>query len=101
MDEARAARLALDDTRPALALRATDIDQHGHVNNAVYWQAVEHALASSEVDAGRPLVAELDFREPIDLDDNVELVVAADGKELLIGLRVSGEVRAAARVEGR
>ena len=26
-------------------LRATDIDLHGHVNNAVYWQAVEHVLA--------------------------------------------------------
>jgi acyl-ACP thioesterase len=82
-------------------LRATDIDLHGHVNNAVYWQAVEHALASSEVEAGRPLVAELDFREPIDLDDGVELVVAADGHRLLIGLRVSDGLRAAARVEGR
>ena len=26
-------------------LRATDIDPHGHLNNATLWQAVEHALA--------------------------------------------------------
>jgi acyl-ACP thioesterase len=82
-------------------LRATDIDLHGHVNNAVYWQAVEHALASSEIDAGQPLVAELDFREPIDIDDNVELVVDADGRGVLVGFRVSDGLRAAARVEGR
>ena len=82
-------------------LRATDIDLHGHVNNAVYWQAVEHALASSEIDAGRQLVAELDFREPIDLDERLELVVVTDGGRLLVGLRVSDGLRAVARVQGR
>ena len=82
-------------------LRSTDIDPHGHVNNSVYWQAVEHALASSEIDAGRPLVAELDFREPIDLGDRLELVVVSDAGRLLIGLRVSDGLRAVARIEGR
>jgi acyl-ACP thioesterase len=82
-------------------LRATDIDLHGHVNNAVYWQAVEDALASSEIDAGRPLVAELDFRDPIDLDDNLELVVTTEEGRLLVGLRVFDGLRAVARVEGR
>ena len=64
---------------PALPwpLRATDVDVHGHVNNAVYWQAVEHVLPSSDVDPGRPLVAELDYREPIDLGDGLELVADA------------------------
>ena len=39
-------------------LRATDIDPHGHLNNAIYWQAVEHALAVGVFDLARPLVAE-------------------------------------------
>ena len=55
-------------------LRATDVDVHGHVNNAVYWQAVEHVLPSSGVDPGQRLVAELDYRDPIDLGDEIELV---------------------------
>ena len=33
-------------------LRATDVDRHGHVNNAVHWQAVEHVLPSGGPDPG-------------------------------------------------
>jgi acyl-ACP thioesterase len=79
-------------TRP-WPLRATDVDPHGHVNNAVYWQAVEDALSGLEL----PLVAELDFREPIDAGDDVQLVTAGE----LVGLRVAGAFRAVARVEAR
>lgn len=71
-------------------LRATDVDLHGHVNNAVYWQAVEDAVAELHL----PLVAELDFREPVDAGDELELVTA-DG---LVGFRVAGAFRAVARV---
>ncbi len=39
------------------------------MNNAVHWQAVEHALP-----AAGPLRAELDYREPIDLGEEIELV---------------------------
>lgn len=83
---------------PGLAwpLRATDVDVHGHVNNAVHWQAVEHALALHEVDAAQPLVAELDYRDPIDLGDAVELVAA--GSPLLVALRADGATKAVARV---
>ena len=42
------------------------------MNNAVHWQAVEHALALHGFDPARPLVAELDYRDPIDLGDAVE-----------------------------
>ena len=49
-------------------LRAADVDLHGHVNNAVHWQAVEHMLPM----AGR-LRAELDYHQPIELDDELEL----------------------------
>lgn len=82
-------------------LRVTDVDPHGHVNNAVYWQAVEHLLASSDVDPSRPLVAELDYREPIDLGDRIELVAGAAGEQLLAGFRAADGIRAAARVEAR
>ncbi|MGH3018181.1 MAG: acyl-ACP thioesterase domain-containing protein [Gaiellaceae bacterium] len=67
-------KLALPDP-PAAAprmpwpLRATDVDLHGHVNNAVHWQAVENTLPVT----GR-LRAELDYRQPIDLGEELQLV---------------------------
>jgi len=82
-------------------LRASDVDVHGHVNNAVHWQAVEHALARAGMDPARPLVAELDYREPLDLDDDVVLVAAADDSGLRVGLRAGGAFKAVARVEAR
>jgi acyl-ACP thioesterase len=82
-------------------LRTTDIDPHGHLNNAIYWQAVEHALASSGLDLGLPLVAELDYRSPIDAGDEIELVSAVEGRRVILGLRAYDGVRAVARVEGR
>jgi acyl-ACP thioesterase len=80
------------------ALRSTDVDLHGHVNNAVHWQAVEDALDASALDASAPLVAELDYRDPIDLTDRLELVVGTAGQALSIGFRVGDTVRAVARV---
>ena len=77
-------------------LRATDEDVHGHVNNAVHWQAVEHALTLIGRDPARPLVAELDYRDPLDLGDVVEL--AAGGEPLLAALRAGGVAKAVARV---
>lgn len=78
-------------------LRASDVDLHGHVNNAVHWEAVEHALALAGRDPAVPLVAELDYRDPIDLGDDVELVVAA-GPPLQAALRAGGSAKAVARV---
>jgi acyl-ACP thioesterase len=83
------------------ALRATDIDLHAHLNNAIYWQGVEHVLASGGVDPAGPLVAELDYREPIDAGDDVELVTAVAGRTVLVGFRAPDGIRAVARVEGR
>ena len=79
-------------------LRTSDVDLHGHVNNAVYWQAVEDALRGGPVDPPGPLVAELEYRDPVDLADRLELVTAADGDALTIGFGVDGDVRAVARV---
>jgi len=66
-------------------LRATDIDLLGHVNNAVYWSAVEEALWP----LGR---AVLEYRKPIDLGDEVELA-AGDGR---LAFLVGAELRAVA-----
>jgi acyl-ACP thioesterase len=56
------------------SLRATDVDLHGHVNNAIYWQAVEELLPALTVDPRRRLTAELDHRQQIDFGETIELV---------------------------
>lgn len=85
--------------RSPFVLRASDVDLHGHVNNAVYWQAVEECIARSTVDPRQPLRASLDYRHPIDLGDRLELVEAADGTCLAIGFVAEDGSRATARVE--
>ena len=70
-------------------LRSSDVDVHGHVNNAVYWQAVEHVLPST----GR-LRAELDYGQPIDLDDEIALVPFDSS----VAFVTKGSVKAVARV---
>jgi acyl-ACP thioesterase len=87
-----------DADRTAWPLRAADVDLHGHVNNAVYWQAVEELLPRLRVDPCRPLRGELDYRGPIDLGEQVELV-AFDADEASAVAFVVGEsdVRAVAR----
>jgi acyl-ACP thioesterase len=80
-------------------LRPTDIDLLDHVNNAVYWQAVEHCLPGSGLDPRRPLRAQLEYRQPLDLGDDVALVVGHDGSGLDVGFAVAGAVKAVARVE--
>jgi acyl-ACP thioesterase len=79
-------------------LRLSDVDVLGHVNNAVYWQAVEQALAGSRLDAARPHTARLDFRAPLDLGDGVEVSVL-DDDGLTVGLHVGDDVRAVALIE--
>jgi acyl-ACP thioesterase len=80
-------------------LRAADVDHHGHVNNAVYWQAVEDLLATHGPDPRAPLGASLDYREPLDLGDDLELAVARNGAALTLGFVTQAGVRAVAAVE--
>jgi acyl-ACP thioesterase len=80
------------------ALRSTDVDLHGHLNNAVYWQAVEDVARSEDVDLAAPLAAELDYRDPIDLADRVELAAARAGAAVALAFRVGSAVRAVARI---
>jgi acyl-ACP thioesterase len=77
-------------------LRATDVDLLGHVNNAAYWAAVEEAATGG---LGEPLRAELEYRQPIDLGETVEIVSAPGGRA--VWLVVDGAVRAAAAVGQR
>lgn len=80
-------------------LRATDIDRHGHVNNAAYWQAVEDRLLRRGPDPGGPLRAWLDYRHPIDLEDDVSLREWDTGPALHVAFVTPAGVRAVARVE--
>jgi acyl-ACP thioesterase len=79
-------------------LRSTDIDLHGHVNNAVYWQAVEHRLAADGADLRRPLAARLDYGDPLSLDDPVELAEWINGDRREIAFVVDGRTKAFASV---
>jgi acyl-ACP thioesterase len=54
--------------------RAADLDLAGHVNNAVYWEALEEELVAEEPAAG--LAAEIEYRAPAGAGG---ALVAADG----------------------
>jgi len=70
-------------------LRTTDVDRLRHVNNAAYWAPVEEHLASL---LRSPHRATLEYRQPLDLDDAVELRIQDTG----LWFTVDGSVRAAA-----
>jgi acyl-ACP thioesterase len=73
------------------SFRATDVDRLGHINNAAYWVAVEDRWAPR---LSGPVRAALEYRQPIDLGEAVELL---EGRETL-WLTVGDAVRAAAAV---
>jgi acyl-ACP thioesterase len=71
------------------SFRSTDIDRLGHVNNAAYWVPLEDRWASR---LDRRPRATLEYRQPIDLGEPIELIDGRDGVWLVAG----GEVRSAA-----
>jgi acyl-ACP thioesterase len=77
--------------REPWSFRATDVDRLGHINNAAYWVAVEDRWGAR---LGGPVRAALEYRQPIDLGEPVELL---EGREML-WLMVGDEIRAAAAV---
>lgn len=80
-------------------VRIADLDLMGHVNNAVYLAAVEECLARGGPDPRHPLRLRIDYRQPIDLGDDVELAVQVSDAELAVAFRVDGAASAIARVE--
>ena len=60
--------------RHAFPLRFTDFDVLNHVNNAVYWEAVEEELARRR-ELRAPLRAELEHRAPIEPGAAVEVAI--------------------------
>jgi acyl-ACP thioesterase len=87
-----------DAERTPWPLRGTDVDLHGHVNNAVYWQAVEELYPTLGVDPRQPVRAELEYRQPIDFGDEIDLVAFEDGGRRAVGFVADGAaVRAVAR----
>ena len=89
----------LDAKRVAWQLRATDVDRMGHVNNAAYWAALEHRLAGRGPNLREPLRAQLDYRHPIDLGDEVELVERVYGRRYGAAFVVGEGVKAVAWIE--
>jgi acyl-ACP thioesterase len=83
----------------AWPLRVTDVDRHGHVNNAAYWQAVEDRLHRSGPDPARPLRAFLDYRHPVDLGDELSLLESVTESAVALAFATPDEVKAVARVE--
>ena len=77
--------------RERWSFRATDIDRLGHVNNAAYWVAVEDRWSDR---LRGPVRAALEYRQPIDLGEPVELLEGSETLWLVVG----EEIRAAAGV---
>jgi acyl-ACP thioesterase len=86
----------------AWPLRSTDIDMLGHANNAVYWAAIESALAVSgdgaDASAVSRLRAVLEYRRPVDLTSELVLAIAARGPDVSVWFLDGGETAACAAV---
>ena len=60
---------------------------------------IEATYAPDAAELRKPFRALLDFREPVDLGDELELTEHWDGPVLQLGFCVDGNLRAVARVE--
>ncbi|MGZ6980051.1 MAG: acyl-[acyl-carrier-protein] thioesterase [Acidimicrobiia bacterium] len=81
-----------DAKRRPWPVRITDFDVFGHVNNAVYWSAVEDELPDW-LDGRRVGHCEIEFKAGIDPGDVTELLVHT-GEALSLWFVVGDEVRA-------
>ena len=73
----------------AWQVRATDVDRLQHVNNAAYWAPVEELLGTR---LHEPFRATLEYRQPLDFGDGVDVRTAGDE----LWFTVAGQVHAAA-----
>ena len=81
-------------------IRVSDIDTLGHANNAVYWAAIETALASDH--EGAPAAGRirgvLEYRRPLDLTSVLELAIARKNQETAVWFVDGGDTAACAVV---
>jgi acyl-ACP thioesterase len=86
--------------RHPFPLRFTDFDVLNHVNNAVYWEAVEEELARRR-ELRAPLRAELEHRAPIEPGADVEVAIVEAPGTAALWLRdaATGTVYATATLE--
>jgi acyl-ACP thioesterase len=82
--------------RSAWPLRHCDLDVLGHLNNAAYWEAIEEAAMRKGVSLAGPLEAVLEFRQPIDLEDEVELLYSPGENGFGLALAAAGGFKAVA-----
>ena len=84
--------------RESFALRSTDFDVFGHVNNAVYWVPVEEFMAGEG--SGRRITgATIEFGAGVDPGDRCELVSVTTAGEHWVWFMVGDHVRASLGVE--
>lgn len=77
-------------------LRATDIDPFDHVNNAIYWQAVEELLSPDMVAV--PHRAIVEYLAPIVSTDKIVLRTRRDSSAFTVWFLVDDTLKAVARV---
>ncbi|MFD3593492.1 acyl-[acyl-carrier-protein] thioesterase [Nocardia sp. NPDC058640] len=75
-------------------LRVTDVDRLGHVNNAVYWEAVEEALSAHPDRHRLPYRAIVEHVGPVMISDKVELRTRRGPDGLRLQLDVDSSARA-------
>lgn len=95
--------LPADAPTDPFALRLTDFDLMGHVNNAVSWIPVEEVLVSRK-DLRAPLRVTLEHPGPIDPGEQPEVAVVDVDGGFDLWIAVDGEARSSARLrrwEGR
>ncbi len=77
----------------AWPLRSSDLDVYGHVNNTALWLPVEDEMARHGL---VPRLAEMEYREPVQANDELTLLSDADEGGLRLWLVTGSEVRASA-----
>lgn len=80
-------------------LRFTDVDLLGHVNNTVYWHAVEEHLSGRPDLTSAPHRATIEYLSPVLGTDSLRVWVAHGERAVDLWFEVDGELRAQARVE--
>ncbi|MBL1079149.1 acyl-[acyl-carrier-protein] thioesterase [Nocardia sp. 2] len=85
--------------RTPYPLRITDIDRHGHVNNAVHWAAVAEGMALHQNSSTAPYRVILEHAGPIMSGDKVTLRSWTGDSGLHVQLEVDGTARTLALIE--